>query len=265
MGWVAGVAWHLYAVAEWPDEPPQAARTEALKGVGGSPVRLLMGGESIGVAASPLPAPLERPSAADLAAHAEVACWLVRTGATVLPFRFGMAAPDEGAVVALLHANRAVLDRELERLRGTAEAALAAFWEREGLRRELLRGREARRWLAYGRRGGADAVHLASVEIGRLVEQQLQAWRQRCGAAIVGALRPHALAIETREPIGVRMLLNFSLLIRREAEASLRAAVERLQEDLKGRVRLRLTVPLPPFSFAGLVLRAPPDEALKTA
>lgn len=261
---MAAVAWHLYAAAEWPAAPPPPAQTAALRGVGGSPVHLLSC-ESVCVAASPLSGPLERPSAEDLAAHADVACWLLRTGATVLPFRFGVAAPDERAVVALIQANRAVLGRELERLRGTAEAALTAFWEREGLQRELLRGRDARRWMAYARRGGADAVHLASVEIGRLVEQRLQAWRRRCGQIIVDTLRPHALAIETREPIGVRMLLNFSLLIRREAEAPLRAAVERLQEELRGRVRLRLTVPLAPFSFAELVLRAPPDEALKTA
>lgn len=249
--------WHLYAVAD----PGTAIPAEALPGVTGvrgAPVQLVNCGR-LAVAASELQDEPDRPTPADLSAHADVACWVMAHGVTVLPFRFGITAPSQQAVCRLVQLNEELILRRLEYLRGRVEASLVAFWEREALRQALLRHRwvEAR---AHHRSWQND--YAARVELGRLAESVVQRWQAEYESQVRQALIPHVIEVRAGNLMGIRMLLNLALLVPQREEQRLREAVAELQQRLQGRLRFRLTVPLPPFSFASVTLRAPSGDEL---
>lgn len=253
------MAWHLYAVVDREAER-HTPLAEGFVGVRGAPVRILEFGP-LAVAASELDGPWERPAAADLSAHAEVARRLVLDGLTVLPFRFGVVAPSEPALAALIRLNAPEIRARLTELAGKVEAALVAFWERDALRSALLATPEGRKWASRSPAALQQDAYLAGVEVGRAAERIVRAWRDRYALVMHRALVGYVLQVRHGDPIGIRMLLNLALLIERRREAGLVAAVDALQERFRGRLRLRLTVPLPPFTFGELALKRTPDAA----
>ena len=222
--------------------------------------------EELAAAASPLPQALPEPvTASDLAEHASVALWLLEQGATVLPFRCGVSAPSREQVVELLRRNGPQLRQQLQRLKGTVEAALVGFWEKAALRRAVLRQPQARRALAAAHRvpawwGLADIPpppREAALELGALTESVVQRWRERFTAMACQAVKEVALEVRSHRVLGVRMLFNLAIWIPEDRKGALQRIVEGLQEAWRGSVRMRLTAPLPPFSFTDLVLQSP--------
>ncbi len=267
------MVWHLYGVAELsgpalstePGAPAHGAEfpcgvSAPPPGIGGAPVEFVEW-EGLVVAASPLQRPIDRPTPHDLACHAGLACWLLTNGATVLPFRFGVAAPGRAEVVELIRYNEPAVRAELHRMQGKVEAAVVAFWDRQAVVRELLKHPVARRWLAPGGGAPRTAPALVRARIGELTEQVAHAWRQRYGDLVRRTLAGQVLQLREREPIGVRMLLNFAALIPAGAEGSLRTAVEHLEARIQRRIRFRVTAPLPPFVFTELRLAPPGGDA----
>lgn len=217
-------------------------------------MRLLKFGP-LAVAASELDGPCGRPTAADLSAHADVALRLLLNGSTILPFRFGVVAPSKQALEALIRLNGSEISARLKELAGKVEAALVGFWEREALRSALLATPEGRRWASRGAAAFHQDAYATSVEVGRAAERVVQAWRDRYAPILERALASHVLQVRRSDPIGIRMLVNLALLLSRDREAGLRAAVDALQQRFRGRLRLRLTVPLPPFTFSEVALK----------
>jgi len=238
------MAWHLYAVAERPAGAGSGRWPALGPGLRGAAVEMVEWND-LAAAASPVDPGWEaEPGPPELEEHARVVMDLFRHGICLLPFRFGVTAPSRFQVAQLLELNQRELRHQLQRLRGTVEAAVVGFWEPAAVRAELLRALPARH-------------PRAAAQYGALAEAVVQRWRERYTPLAAQAVERLAREVRVQRVLGVRMLFNLAVWLAGEQQAQLEEVVGRLRSAWRGRVRLRLTAPLPPFTFCEMALRSP--------
>lgn len=208
------------------------------------PVRLLPVDELAAVV-SDVPVDL-RARRRDLAAHQELLL-AVGAGRPVLPMRFGMVAEDEAAVRhavgAAARAHRVALDRlgrrvEMNVKAAPVESAVAALVREDA---------DVRRLLAAVRRSPS---YDGNVHLGRAVAEGLDRRASEAAREVLPALGAEAVE-SVRGPEVPGCVLNVSFLVRESRLEAFRAAAARLGEAHRDRVELRLTGPLPCYSFTG--------------
>jgi hypothetical protein len=207
-----------------------------------APVRLLPVGRLAAVV-SDVPENL-RARRRDLMAHQEL---LTRLGADapVLPMRFGMVAEDAGTVEQAVERAAPAHLEALERLRGRVEMNLKAATGQSGIEALVRDDPKVRRLTANVRRRPS---YEGNVTLGQAVAEGLT---RRATEAVAQAL-PRLTALAdgfVRGPEVPGCVLNGSFLVPRTAEGDFRAEVERFAAAHAERVELRLTGPLPCYSF----------------
>ncbi|MEV0844368.1 GvpL/GvpF family gas vesicle protein [Streptomyces sp. NPDC049954] len=184
----------------------------------------------------------------DLNAHQDVLETLMRSG-PVLPMRFGVVLPDERTVRDQLTAHAAEYAAVLERVEGRVEfnvkalpvqdeTALATLLREDPALRELRRSTSRR------------PAYEANVRFGRAVAEALTRRAARCAERVRAALEERAAEVSEGPEVDA-CVLNTSYLVPRGTEAAFRALVERQAAAERGRIEVRLTGPLPCYSFVG--------------
>jgi Gas vesicle synthesis protein GvpL/GvpF len=168
--------------------------------------------------------------------------------------RFGVVMTDEDAVrTDLLDAHSAQLCSQLEDLTGKVELKLRATYEEERLMREVMAQDPEILRLRDSLRGvPEDATYYARIQLGELVAAGVERARHADFDAILGALVPLSVAVEASEPAHERIAADASFLVERERIAEFDDEVDRIGRAQAGRLRLKLTGPLPPHSFVRL-------------
>ncbi|MFB6951250.1 GvpL/GvpF family gas vesicle protein [Streptomyces niveus] len=180
----------------------------------------------------------------DLMAHQGLLMTMAEAG-PVLPMRFGMVAPDEATVLAGVAAHHGEHVAVLERLDSRVEMNikitpvqdnLAALIREDPLVRQIRE--ETRRHPSYE----------ANVRLGEAVASGL---RRRATAAAAGLTAELAgIADDVRPGPDVEgCVLNVSFLMPRREEGRFRGVAERFAADHDDRLELRVTGPLPCYSF----------------
>ncbi|WP_049578168.1 GvpL/GvpF family gas vesicle protein [Streptomyces sp. SBT349] len=242
---------YVYGIIRASQELPAGRR-----GVGTPPARLRRLCER-GVAAVVSEAPeslLARRR--DLMAHQDTLLELAERG-PVLPMRFGVVSPDEAAVTErLAEREREHLDT-LERLDGRLEMNLKIFTVEDGLA-ELVRDDPAVRRLRESaqRRPGYEA----SVRLGEAVAAGLQRRAASAAAEALRVLTPLAEAT-TPGPEVPGCVRNISFLVAREAQRAFQSEGARCAARLASHAEVRVTGPLPCFSFVPSVHEGAPAAA----
>lgn len=215
-----------------------------LNGVGGpgAPVRLVPVGP-IAAVVSPAPESV-RARRRDVMAHQEVLTW-VGQGAPLLPACFGLIAQDEASLCATLERETEANLAALERVRGRAEMNLKVALVESGvadLVRESAKIRKLRGQI------GHDSDYTARIRLGEAVAEGL---RQRAEAVAEEARLRLADLVEDAVP-GPDLdgyVANVSFLVAVEQVEAVCRAVDRLAAEAGSRAELRLTGPLPCYSF----------------
>ncbi|MGP3972816.1 GvpL/GvpF family gas vesicle protein [Streptomyces sp. 8N114] len=215
-----------------------------VRGVGrpAAAVRLLPVGELAAVV-SEVPDDL-RARRRDLMAHQDL---LTRLGddAPVLPMRFGMVAEDAATVEQAVEAAAAAHLAALERLRDRTEMNLKATPAQSEVEALVRADAGVRRLLADVRRRPS---YEGNVRLGQAIAEGLA---RRAREAVEEAL-PGLTALAdgfVRGPDVPGCVLNGSFLVPKAAGERFRAEVERCAAVHAERVELRLTGPLPCYSF----------------
>ncbi|MFD9486464.1 GvpL/GvpF family gas vesicle protein [Streptomyces sp. NPDC059991] len=247
--------WYVYAVVR----PFDGVLPEGVSGLDGEPPRLIVH-DGLCAAASPVPA--GDFDAAPLRAHLEDLDWLAATARAhqavvaalssvtcAIPLRLATVCRDTSGVRRLLDSGRASFVPALERLDGRVEWGVKVYAEAgdpepaAAPRAKPASGRD------YLRR--------------RLGQRQARedTWRQ-AGALSRGLhqeLSGHAEAERLHRPQNARVsgqpgenVLNAAYLVPRERSAEFVALVEPHRSRVEG-VRVEVTGPWPPYSFAGTV------------
>lgn len=188
----------------------------------------------------------------DVMAHQRVLEEIGR-GAPVLPARFGMTTRDEQALRTTLEAESDANLAALERVRGRVEMNLKVAVTEGGLPQLV---RESGRIRQLREAAGRSTDYAANIELGKAVADGL---RQRAATAAAAVLpRVAELAEECAQgPEADACVANVSFLIAAERVEAVRALVADLAPEVGSRAELRLTGPLPCYSFCAQPSAAP--------
>ncbi|WP_455359717.1 GvpL/GvpF family gas vesicle protein [Streptomyces sp. SYSU K21746] len=234
----------LYVYSIISAEHPQ--RLDDLEGVGDPPsvVRVVTNGAVCAVVSD---APEElRPKRRDLSAHQAVQERLLADG-SVLPFRFGMTAPDDDAVRAALDDRTEQYAERLSELEGCAEYRLNAAQDEDALLRQILAESDEARRLNDEIRSGRGTPDL-KFALGELVAREVQLRQDALAVEVLGILRPFARDERLSEASG-NDFLKVSFLVDRDNEEGFTAAHKSLVGELGEDFDFRLHGPLPAYSF----------------
>lgn len=238
-----GPARYVYAITA-SDHPLRLDGLRTVGGVTGCLGTVVHGG--LAAVVSPAP-PQLRPKRRDLVAHQELQERLMSDGA-VLPMRFGMLAPDDTAVRAVLEEKGEEYTRRLAELHGTTEFNLKAARAQDDLLREVLdESDEARRLNERTREG--NGTYEERVALGELVARQVDARQRLLADQVVEQLSGLARAQVEAAP-AKDDFLNVSFLVDRARAHEFTEAGQRLARDYGEAYDFRLRGPLPPYSFA---------------
>lgn len=185
-----------------------------------------------------------RPRRRDLMAHQDVLAALA-AGGPLLPMRFGTVAADEDAVRAQLRSGRERHEEALRRLAGACEFNLKALPTDRALARVARDDPAVRRLRQAARsRPGFES----EVRLGEAVASALSAAATRAGEDLVRELAP--LSVDSCEGPAVRGCpVNVSFLVAAASAGAFRATADRLAGDRHDEAELRVTGPLPCYSF----------------
>ncbi|MET9881005.1 GvpL/GvpF family gas vesicle protein [Actinacidiphila glaucinigra] len=186
-----------------------------------------------------------RPKRRDLKTHQDVLQSLTADGA-VLPMRFGLLAPDETSIEAELEARQEDYLERLDKLRDRVEFNVKAVQDEDAaLRAVLAASPDLQRLNERTRSGGSHDDRLA---LGEAVATGLQAYQLQLGGEMAGALRPLSASEVVSEATG-EAFANVSFLVDRERVEEFQESADTLARDFGRGVDIRVTGPLPPYSF----------------
>ncbi|MFC9589324.1 GvpL/GvpF family gas vesicle protein [Streptomyces sp. NPDC056944] len=222
------------------------AAVEEVSGVGSesAPVRVLASGPLRAVV-SDISEEI-RPKRRDLLIHQEVQERLMQ-GGPVLPLQFGYTAPDEATVEEVLRRDADSYLANLERLDGCAEYHVRASQDEEQLLRQILRETPEAQELNERIRSGEEDPQLP-LALGQLVAAQVRERQEALASGLVEALVPFSREHSIRQASGDDFL-NFSLLVPEDRKQDFLTSQANLAQEIKDDVELRLSGPLPPYSF----------------
>lgn len=219
-----------------------------LRGVGGSPLRLLPMGE-VAVVVSDLEDDRAELAMEDLAAHAAVADALFAAG-TVLPFRAGMAG-DETVLRAELEPRIPVYAARLRHLEGHCELEVRAWLEEEAALTAVLdRSPQAR---SLSQTVGPSSSFDEQVRLGELLGSELEVQKQLLASALDRKLESPAVEISVMAP-GEGEAFRAAYLVPAESVGEFARKARAAEQDTPG-AHVDVAGPVPPYSFA-----EPPDR-----
>jgi alkanesulfonate monooxygenase SsuD/methylene tetrahydromethanopterin reductase-like flavin-dependent oxidoreductase (luciferase family) len=187
-----------------------------------------------------------RPKRRDINAHQAVQERLMADG-TVLPLRFGLMAADDEAVQAALEERAEEYVDRLRVLEGCTEYHLKASQNEDALLRQILQESTAARQLNEEIRAGTAGPD-TPVQLGELVAREVETRQEALAAGVIEALRPFAREFDSSTPTGSDFL-SVSFLVTDDQEEGFLTTELSVANQLGDDFELRLSGPLPPYSF----------------
>jgi Gas vesicle synthesis protein GvpL/GvpF len=229
-----------------------AARAQAAAGIGEADVDFVRF-DDLAALTTTVENPRVRARRRDLVAHSEVLRTALDRG-TVLPLSFGTVFESAEAVVGrLLERRRDELRRLLRELDGRVELSVKAFHREEAILAEILRENPRIARLREAVRTGPEAATYGlRLELGELVAAELRARSRRDAEAILGVLRPLAVAVDVDEEPIEHQVLRASFLVERGRVDAVDEAMNDLAGRYDGLIDFKYVGPLPPHSFVSL-------------
>ncbi|WP_418960666.1 GvpL/GvpF family gas vesicle protein [Streptomyces tritici] len=181
----------------------------------------------------------------DVEAHHTVQDRLWADGVT-LPLGFGFTAEDEDVVHAVLREGADLYAERLEELKDRVEFNVKGILDEDTALRQIVgESDDVRRLNDATREGGG--TYEDRLELGRLVNEAVQAKQQALAESVLAELRPQIHA-ERSEP-SQQYFVNSSFLVDRDRADEFAKTAGRLADDGPDGVELRIRGPLPPYSF----------------
>jgi hypothetical protein len=237
---------YLYCVVrtDMPLQLPQAA--------GGQPVHTICAGGLAAVVSDVIPGPYPLTQTTAMA-HLLTIQEAMRAF-TVLPFSFGTVAESQDKVKELLLRYRQEFLDQLGSLEGKAEFGLKALWrDKDQPFREILADRaDVRRYRDAISQRPPTETRQDRIELGRMVQEALQARREEETRRILERLQPLAAAVRVNSNTLEQVLLNAAFLLVKDTEHEFGEALSSLDREYQDRLRFRLAGPAPPFNFVHL-------------
>lgn len=232
---------YVYGIAR-----PRGPRETEVRAVDGAGLQALV---------ADVPGRWQTAGRADLEAHDRVLAELIDRE-TVVPMRFGVVmGSDEEVRERLLEPHAGELTSLLDTLEGHVQMSVKAYYLDDGLLREVLRRRP---WLK--RRADAlsglpvAASQQQRIGLGRDVAEAVEEQRALDEQMLAAPLADVAADMRIQPPPTDRQAASIQLLVAVERRPELDVAVDDLAREHGDRFAIRYVGPVPPYSFADVVL-----------
>lgn len=171
---------------------------------------------------------------------------------TLLPLQFGLTISDWQRVMdELIIPHGDGLQRLFQRLAGYREVSVKVLWEQDTELERLMAEDDdlrAERDRLEGRQLSMDEV----VRIGQAIERAMEARVEGIIAAFRTGLNPRALEVIENDPQMDSMIYNAAYLIPWDDEPGFATAIDALDGQFEGRLRIRYNNFTAPYNFARL-------------
>lgn len=181
---------------------------------------------------------------------------------TVLPVKFGTMVENMDEITTFLEKGYALLSDELRKMEGNIELDVVAQWDMPKVMAAIYRDSphiqsKQREFAIKGRQVAIEE----KVTLGQLVAERIQAHKASSTQLILQTLKEAAIDLCLHDVVSDEMILNAAFLLEKKYEESFNEAVALLDQKLENTVNFRVVGPLPPYSFATILLeRIDPDS-----
>ncbi|MEM6413397.1 MAG: GvpL/GvpF family gas vesicle protein [Pseudomonadota bacterium] len=191
--------------------------------------------------------------------HTRILEGLMEKGA-ILPFRFGVIGPENGALENIITMRATDLRSQLNALQGQYEMGIRISWERSEIMKRVVAD-DADLSTTYDALKGRPDVetHYARVELGRKVHTALSERRSRESEMIARRIEERALRSARLDLHDDMSILNGAYLVDKHTEQSILSLVEEFDQASPDLYRIKILSPVPPFNFVSIDLN--PAEA----
>lgn len=162
----------------------------------------------------------------------------------ILPVKFGTVLKDDQEVTSVLEKGL-FLKNILREMEGKIELDLVCFWNEAKAAQMAYKKSSRVRSLAASE---------DKIALGKSVTDYLASKREKLSNRILKILKKEAIASCGHALADVNMLLNQAFLVEKEQEEAFNHALNQLDSKFADLLNFRLVGPLPPYSFATLVV-----------
>ena len=162
----------------------------------------------------------------------------------ILPVKFGTVLKDDQEVRSVLEKGL-FLKNILREMEGRIELDLVCFWNE---------AKAAQMAYQKSSRVRSLATSEDKITLGKLIADYLAGKREKLSNQILKTLKKEAVASCSHALADVNMLLNQAFLVEKEQEEAFNHTLNQLDSKFADLLNFRLVGPLPPYSFATLVV-----------
>ncbi len=184
----------------------------------------------------------------------------------ILPVKFGTTVESEQDVISILGRYHADLKKGIQEMKGFVEIDLVAMWDPiVEIKKMGEADNDIKTMKSSIEKLPADKRNEAVLKIGMLLQDKLEEKRQKVEKAITDCLKTHFVRQAGHERYEDRMVMNNSYLLKAGHESVFFEALEQIDEKLGVSVKFKCIHPLPPHSFATIVVNKVDPQELKKA
>jgi DnaJ-domain-containing protein 1 len=174
---------------------------------------------------------------------------------TIVPVKFGTMVETEDEVIKFLGRGYALLSDELRKIEGKIELDVVARWELPKILAAMYHhDDQIRKKQSEIVMQGPKVSVEDKVAIGKLIAQALKTKKAGYNELILHTLKKEAIDTCLHDLADDEMIFNAAFLLEKKHEEFFHRVVNGLDQKLENTVHFRLVGPLPPYSFATILL-----------
>lgn len=169
----------------------------------------------------------------------------------VLPFKFGTTLKDESEITRILEEGRRPLADIMSCMKDHTEIDVIATWD---VQKNLQEMAEKDPEIAACKKKLAHS-HADMAFVGMLLSKALKQRATKWKGEITRALSSHSIASAPHDLLNDTMVFNSSFLIPHQGEKDFMTGLEKMDAHFQGKLTFKCVGPLPPYSFATIMIK----------
>jgi len=184
---------------------------------------------------------------------------------SILPVKFGTFLKDEKEVTSVLEKGYFFLCNALREIEDKIELDLVCFWDDQKAAQMAYQGSSKVRNLQEKITKKKDVTFEDKIALGKLIDGYLNSKREKLRDQILKTLKKEAVENCSHALADVNMLLNQAFLVKKKRQKAFDHALNGLDSKFADLLNFRLVGPLPPYSFATVVVDVLDKEEVEKA
>lgn len=172
----------------------------------------------------------------------------------ILPVKFGTILKDKEEVTAVLEKGYFFLRKTLRKFEDKIELDLVCFWNDQKAAQMACQKSSKVRSLQEKTTKKKDVTFEDKIAFGKLVADYLASKKEKISLQVLKALKKETVESCSHALADVNMLLNQAFLVEKKKQEVFSHALNILDSKFAGLLNFRLVGPLPPYSFATLLV-----------